>query len=103
MALVLEHPRATRHIDRVRIERAVRDILEAMGEDPWREGLRDTPARVARMYQEIFGGLASDPRDELSATFAEEHSEMVIVRDIPFYSMCDWPTSAICPTDGSSA
>lgn len=89
MALVLEHPRLRRSVDSARIERAVRDILEAVGEDPRREGLRDTPARVARMYREIFAGLHSDPRDELSATFAEDHREMVIVRDIPFYSMCE--------------
>lgn len=90
MALVLDQPRATTaYIDHPRIEQAVRDILEGVGEDPWREGLRDTPARVARMYHEIFTGLATDPRDELSATFEEDHSEMVVVRDIPFYSMCE--------------
>src|SRR5581483_7188098 len=76
-------------IDGVRIERAVRDVLTAVGENPSREGLRDTPNRVARMYREIFSGLSADPRDELSATFEEDHAEMVILRDIPFYSMCE--------------
>jgi GTP cyclohydrolase IA len=89
VAAVLEHPHFTRSTDRMRIESAVRSILEAAGEDPGREGLRDTPARVARMYQEIFSGLNADPRDELSTTFAAEQAEMVIVRDIPFYSMCE--------------
>ena len=89
MATVLEDPHFTRSTDRLRIESAVRTILEAVGEDPGREGLRETPARVARMYQEIFTGLAADPRDELSTTFAAEQAEMVVVRDIPFYSMCE--------------
>ncbi len=89
MAVVFDRPTVGRTLDHDRIERAIYDILEATGEDPWREGLRDTPARVARMYQELFGGLLSDPRDELSATFEEDHSEMVVVRDIPFYSMCE--------------
>lgn len=89
MAVVLEHSGVTGSIDESRIRRAVREILEAAGEDPSREGLRDTPDRVARMYQELFVGLAEDPRDVLSATFEEDHSEMVVVRDIPFYSMCE--------------
>ena len=89
MAIILEHPYLKPAFDGARIEHAVRDILTAVGEDPSREGLRDTPDRVARMYREIFSGLATDPRDELSATFEEDHSEMVIVRDIPFYSMCE--------------
>ncbi|SDW21445.1 GTP cyclohydrolase I [Alicyclobacillus hesperidum] len=81
----LDKPR----IDMARIEQAVRTILEAVGEDPDREGLIDTPARVARMYAEIFAGLHQDPREELSARFHVEHGEMVLVRDIPFYSMCE--------------
>src|SRR5439155_7802766 len=66
-----------------------RQILEAVGEDPTREGLEDTPLRVARMYAELFEGLQADPSATLSAVFHEEHQEMVIVKDIPFYSMCE--------------
>ncbi|ACV59821.1 GTP cyclohydrolase I FolE [Alicyclobacillus acidocaldarius] len=76
-------------VDTARIEQAVRMILEAIGEAPDREGLVDTPARVARMYQEIFSGLHQDPRDELTARFHVEHGEVVLVRDIPFHSMCE--------------
>lgn len=76
-------------MDMPRIERAIRDILEAIGEDPDREGLRDTPARVARMYQELFSGLTEDPEQYLKATFDEDHHEMVILRDIPFNSTCE--------------
>lgn len=76
-------------VDMTKIEHAVRMILEAVGEDPSREGLLDTPARVARMYREIFEGLHKDPKQELSARFHVEHGEMVFVRDIPFYSMCE--------------
>ncbi|MFB5190343.1 GTP cyclohydrolase I FolE [Alicyclobacillus fastidiosus] len=76
-------------MDLEKIEEAVRMILAAVGEDPNREGLLDTPARVARMYQEIFAGLHRDPKEELSARFHVEHGEMVFVRDIPFYSMCE--------------
>lgn len=76
-------------VDRDKIERAVRMILEAIGEDPDREGLVETPARVARMYMEIFAGLHEDPGVHLEKTFAEEHEEMVIVKDIPIYSMCE--------------
>lgn len=71
------------------IERAVRQILEAVGEDPEREGLRGTPKRVARMYEELFGGLYEDPGRHLEVTFTEEYDEMVILRDISFYSMCE--------------
>jgi GTP cyclohydrolase I len=76
-------------VDLVRIERAVREILEAIGEDPQREGLRDTPSRVARMYAELFSGLHEDPEKHLRATFDEDHHEMVVLRDIPFNSMCE--------------
>ena len=77
-------------IDQARIRAAVRDILEAIGEDPEREGLRATPDRVARMYAEIFDGMDSDPREHLQRQFTEDgHNEMVIVRDIPFASMCE--------------
>jgi GTP cyclohydrolase I len=76
-------------IDFARIERAVREIIEAIGEDPAREGLRDTPARVARMYAELFEGLHVDPRDHLQVSFDVPHDEMVILKDIPFYSICE--------------
>lgn len=77
-------------IDIKRIEAAVTEILHAIGEDPSREGLQKTPNRVARMYQEIFAGINSDPKQHLVTQFTEdEHDEMVIVRDIPFSSMCE--------------
>ncbi|MBE3562772.1 MAG: GTP cyclohydrolase I FolE [Hydrogenibacillus schlegelii] len=76
-------------VDHEKIEHAVRLILEAIGEDPDREGLRETPARVARMYEEIFSGLHEDPGKHFSAIFSESHEEIVIVKDIPFYSMCE--------------
>ena len=77
-------------MDMDKIERAVRDILEAVGEDPQRQGLAETPARVARMYGEIFSGLATDPKEHLKI-FNEEgkHDELVLVRDIPLYSVCE--------------
>lgn len=76
-------------IDTSKIEQAVHMILEAIGEDPNREGLRDTPKRVARMYCEFFSGLHEDPLEHLEKIFSEEHEEMVLVRDIPFYSICE--------------
>ncbi|NLK63161.1 MAG: GTP cyclohydrolase I FolE [Fusobacteria bacterium] len=76
-------------MDKDKIEKAVRMILEAIGEDPDREGLIDTPRRVANMYEEIFAGLQKDPKDEISVFFTEEHDEMIIVKDIPLYSMCE--------------
>jgi GTP cyclohydrolase I len=76
-------------VDHAKIREAVRMILEAVGEDPDREGLRDTPARVARMYEEVFAGLHKNPADELNTFFNEHHDELVLVRDIPFYSMCE--------------
>ncbi len=79
----------TRQVDKKKIEKAVRDILIAIGEDTDREGLRDTPARVARMYAEIFSHGEQDPRHALGATFKEDHHEVVLVKDIPFYSMCE--------------
>ena len=81
--------RGTRQVDLPRIERAVREILAAVGEDPDREGLRETPARVARMYQELFSGLRADPRVHLQKFFTEKYDEMVLVRDIAFNSMCE--------------
>lgn len=67
----------------------MRLILEGIGEDPDREGLLETPARVARMYEEVFAGLTEDPARHFELTFDEHHEEMVLVRDIPFYSMCE--------------
>ena len=79
----------TSRVDQDRIERAVREILFAVGEDPDREGLRETPARVARMYAELFGGLHEDPRVHLRKFFTEKYDEVVLVRDISFDSMCE--------------
>ncbi len=76
-------------MDLPRIEKAVREILSAVGEDPEREGLRKTPERVARMYQELFSGLTKDPADHLTTAFTERYDEMVVLRDIPFNSMCE--------------
>ena len=75
--------------DAPRAEAAVRELLLAIGEDPDREGLRDTPARVARAYQEIFAGLRQEPEDVLTTTFDLGHEEMVLVRDIEVYSTCE--------------
>jgi GTP cyclohydrolase I len=80
---------STNGIDQARIEKAIREILIAIGEDPDRDGLLDTPARVARMYAEIFSGLHEDPADHLRVTFEAGHDEMVMVRDIPMYSACE--------------
>jgi GTP cyclohydrolase I len=76
-------------IDLPRIERAVREILLSIGEDPDREGLARTPARVAAAYAELFAGLREDPRRHLRVTFDEGHQEMVVLRNIPFASMCE--------------
>jgi GTP cyclohydrolase I len=76
-------------VDQPRIERAVREILAAVGEDPDREGLRETPARVARMYAEMFRGLHEDPCVHLQKFFTEKYDEVVLVRDISFNSMCE--------------
>lgn len=76
-------------MDRDKIIEGVRLILEGVGEDPSREGLIDTPRRVADMYEEIFAGLAGDPAEHFCVTFSEDHQEMVLVRDIPLYSVCE--------------
>jgi GTP cyclohydrolase IA len=76
-------------VDLRRIERAVREILSAVGEDPDREGLQETPARVARMYAELFSGLRQDPREHLQKFFTQEYDEVVLVRDIAFNSVCE--------------
>ncbi|WP_300345298.1 GTP cyclohydrolase I FolE [Nesterenkonia sp.] len=76
-------------VDLPRIEAAVREILLAVGEDPDRDGLKETPTRVARAYQEAFRGLHQDPAELLGTTFDIGHQELVLVRDVPFYSMCE--------------
>ncbi|HEY4567025.1 GTP cyclohydrolase I FolE [Planococcaceae bacterium Storch 2/2-2] len=79
----------TKQVDLAKIEEAVTMILEAVGEEPDREGLLDTPKRVAKMYAEVFEGLHKDPRDYFETVFHEDHKEVVLVKDIPFYSMCE--------------
>jgi GTP cyclohydrolase I len=81
------HP--DRRLDRDAIEAGVRTILQAIGEDPNRQALKDTPQRVAEMYAEIFSGIAQDPAEELDVRFDEEHDEMIMVRDIPLFSVCE--------------
>ena len=76
-------------MDHERIEKAVRELLLAIGEDPDREGLAETPSRVARMYEEIFAGMEDDPRRYLKVFHEDNNDEMVVVRDIPFYSVCE--------------
>ena len=77
------------NFDRERAEAAVRELLIAVGEDPDREGLVETPARVARAYEEVFAGLHEDPKVHLEKSFSENHRELVLVRDIPIYSTCE--------------
>lgn len=76
-------------IDQNRIQKAVREILEAIGDNPAREGIKDTPQRVAEMYPEIFQGIDKDPKEDLEVGFELGHRELVVVKDIPFYSMCE--------------
>lgn len=76
-------------VNRAQIEEAVRLILEAVGDDPNREGVLDTPKRVAKMYEEVFQGIHQDPREYFETIFSEDHEELVLVKDIPFYSMCE--------------
>ena len=76
-------------VDHARVQRVIRELLEAIGEDPSREGLRETPRRVADMYVELFEGIESDPGEHLRVTFEVGHDEMVMVRDIPFASLCE--------------
>ena len=78
-----------RTFDQPRAEAAIRELLHAIGEDPERDGLRDTPARVARAYREMFSGLYTDPDSVLNTMFDEEHNELVIVKEIPMYSTCE--------------
>lgn len=86
--MVVLHP-STTVVDKPRIERAVREILVAIGEDPDRDGLLDTPSRVARMYEEVCSGLREDPSEHLLKMFEADHDEMVMVRDIPLHSLCE--------------
>ena len=76
-------------VDKESIEKAVKQILLAIGEDPEREGVKNTPSRVARMYEELFWGMNTDPKDFLDVSFTEYHDELVLVKDIPIYSMCE--------------
>ena len=82
-------PERVNGFDSERAARAVTELLAAVGEDPEREGLRDTPRRVAAMYAELFAGFHDDPAEVLTVTFAADHDEMVMVRDIPFASLCE--------------
>jgi GTP cyclohydrolase IA len=76
--------------DEEKLQQAIRMILEAIGEDPEREGLKETPLRVAKMYKEVFSGLQQDPKEHLQTCFMEDqHEEMVLVKDISLYSMCE--------------
>ena len=84
-----DNSRSRERVDRARIEAAVREILLAIGEDPDREGLRETPARVARSYAELFSGLFADPRIHLRKTFTEKYDEVVLVKDVQFSSCCE--------------
>lgn len=76
-------------VDQRKVKEAVLSIIEAIGEDPKRQGLVGTPSRIAEMYAELFMGIDLDPKEELTVSFEEGHHEMVILRDIPFYSMCE--------------
>jgi len=76
-------------MDRKKIERAVRDILIAVGEDPKRKDIKDTPRRVAQMYEEILAGTTLDPEKELEVIFEKDHDEIVLLKNIPFYSVCE--------------
>ena len=76
-------------VDQERIARAVSEIIEAVGEEPGREGLLETPRRIAEMYAELFSGIHQDPRQVLAKGFQESHKEMVILKNIPFYSLCE--------------
>jgi GTP cyclohydrolase I len=86
---VSELPDAAEGMDLPRIEAAVREILLAVGEDPDRSGLKDTPKRVAKAYAEVFAGLHQNPEEVLGVTFDMDHEELVLVKDIPFYSTCE--------------
>ncbi len=76
-------------MDKKKIEKAIRDILVAIGEDPTKRDLRDTPRRVAEMYEEIFGGVSRDPEKELDVILEQKHDEIILLRGIPLYSVCE--------------
>ncbi|MBL7072223.1 MAG: GTP cyclohydrolase I FolE [Candidatus Omnitrophica bacterium] len=76
-------------MDKKKIEKAVKDILEAVGDNPEREGLKNTPKRVAQMYEEIFGGMDRNPDDDLEVFFEKEHDEIILLKGIPLYSICE--------------
>ena len=87
--MAVSTPDGGARVDLARAEAAVRELLFAIGEDPDREGLRETPGRVARAARELYAGLDQDPADVLSTTFSIDHEELIIVRDIPMYSTCE--------------
>ncbi|MFH0764910.1 MAG: GTP cyclohydrolase I FolE [Calditrichota bacterium] len=95
-------------IDEEKVREAVRTMLIAIGENPEREGLRRTPDRVARMFTEIFSGIGIDPAEQLTLFTSENHDEMIVMRDIPFYSMCEhhllpfWGHVSICYIPGNN-
>jgi GTP cyclohydrolase I len=89
MSQLDERDTKVRVFDQPRVEAAVRELLFAIGEDPERDGLRDTPARVARAYREMFSGLYTNPETVLNTMFDEDHDELVIVKEIPMYSTCE--------------
>ena len=89
MTAIHPSPATRPRFDVAAAEEAVRSLIEAIGEDPTREGLRDSPRRIAAMYQELFDGLEQDPAAVLSVGFEESHDELVILREIPFHSMCE--------------
>lgn len=76
-------------VDREKIEEAMEAVIAAIGDDPGREGLRETPRRVAKMYSDFFSGLSQDPKEVLATVFEEDHHDLVVFRDIPFYSICE--------------
>lgn len=76
-------------MDKKKIEKAIRDILEAIGEDPKRKDLQDTPRRVAEMYEEVFSGIKEDPEKELEVILDQKHNEIILLKNIPLYSMCE--------------
>jgi GTP cyclohydrolase IA len=87
--VAVSNPDGGARVDLARAEAAVRELLIAIGEDPDREGLRETPGRVARAARELYAGLGQDPAEVLSTTFSIDHEELIIVRDIPMYSTCE--------------
>ena len=87
--MILRKQKPMNNVDLKRIEKAVLEILEAIGENPDREGLKNTPARVARMYDELLEGMRHEPTEHLDSVFHEKYDEIVLLRDIPFYSVCE--------------